>query len=162
MQKQKLVVNGIPHTLVVDPEMSLAVVLREQLGLTGTKIGCGTGQCGACTVILDGRLVRSCIIKMGRVADGASVITVEGVGTPDCMHAVQLAFVAHGVAQCGFCTPGFVVSAKALLDQNTSPTRKQVRDWFQRNRNVCRCNGYKPYVDAVMDAARLLRGEITA
>ena len=161
MQKKKLVVNGISRTLIVDPEASLASVLREQLGLTGTKVGCGAGQCGACSVIMDGKLIRSCITKMKRVPEEAHIITVEGVGTPDTMHAIQLAFVAHGAAQCGFCTPGFVVSAKALLDQNGSPTREEVRDWFQKNRNVCRCNGYKPYVDAVMDAARVLRGELT-
>ena len=115
MQKKKVVVNGISRTLIVDPEASLASVLREQLGLTGTKVGCGTGQCGACSVIMDGKLIRSCITKMKRVPEDAHIITVEGVGTPDAMHAIQLAFVAHGVAQCGFCTPGFVVSAKALL-----------------------------------------------
>ncbi|MBN1260107.1 MAG: molybdopterin-dependent oxidoreductase [Anaerolineae bacterium] len=160
MEKKKLIVNGVPHTLIVEPEASLATVLREQLGLTGTKIGCGTGLCGACSVMLDGKVVRSCITKMKRVADGAEVITVEGVGTPDALHVIQQAFVFHGAAQCGFCTPGFVVSAKALLDQNLNPTREEIRDWFQKHRNVCRCNGYKPYVDGVMDAARVLRGEL--
>ncbi len=160
MEKKKLVVNGVPHTLVVDPEASLATLLREQLGLTGTKIGCGTGQCGACSVILDGRVVRSCVTKMKRVADGAEITTVEGIGAPDHPHPVQQAFVAHGAAQCGFCTPGFVISSKALLDQNPDPTREEVRAWFQKHRNICRCNGYKPYVDAVMDAARVLRGDL--
>jgi aldehyde oxidoreductase len=160
MQKKDLVVNGVKQTLIVDPEASLAGVLREQLGLTGTKVGCGQGQCGACSVILDGKVVRSCITRMKRVPDGAEITTVEGIGTPDAPHVIQQAFVAYGAAQCGFCTPGFAVSAKALLDQNANPTRQEVRDWFQKHRNVCRCNGYKPYVDAVMDAARVLRGEL--
>jgi len=160
MQKKQLIVNGIPRTLIVDPEASLATVLREQLGLTGTKIGCGSGQCGACSVILEGKVVRSCNTKMKHVADGATVITVEGIGTPDHPHPIQQAFVAHGAAQCGYCTPGFVISTKALLDQNPNPTRQEVRDWFQKHRNICRCNGYKPYIDAVMDAARVLRGEL--
>jgi aldehyde oxidoreductase len=146
--------------LVVDPETSLATLLREQLGLTGTKIGCDTGHCGACSVIMDGKVVRSCITKMKRVPDDAAITTVEGIGTPDDPHPIQKAFVIHGAAQCGFCAPGFVVSSKALLDQNPEPTREEVRNWFQRHRNVCRCNGYKPYVDAVMDAARVLRGEL--
>jgi aldehyde oxidoreductase len=160
MQKKELVINGVKKTLIVDPEASLASVLREQLLLTGTKVGCGQGQCGACSVILDGKVVRSCITKMKRVPDGAHVTTVEGIGTPDAMHVIQQAFVFYGAAQCGFCTPGFVISSKALLDQNPDPTREEVRDWFQKHRNVCRCNGYKPYVDAVMDTARVLRGEL--
>ncbi len=160
MEKKKFVVNGIPRQLIVDPESSLATVLREQLNLTGVKVGCGTGQCGACSVIMDGKVVRSCTLKMKRVPDGADITTVEGIGTPDAMHVLQQAFVVHGAAQCGFCTPGFVVSSKALLDQNPNPTREEVRDWFKKHRNICRCNGYKPYVDAVMDAAKVLRGEM--
>jgi aldehyde oxidoreductase len=162
MQKKELVVNGVKKTLIVDPEASLADVLRKQLLLTGTKVGCGQGQCGACSVILDGKVVRACITKMKRVPDEAHVTTVEGIGTPDDLHPIQLAFIVHGVAQCGFCTPGFVISSKVLLDQNPDPTREEVRDWFQKHRNACRCNGYKPYVDAVIDAARVLRGEIAA
>ena len=160
MEKKQFVVNGIPYTLIVDPEASLSTVLREQLGLTGVKVGCGTGQCGACSVILDGKVVRSCITKMKRVTNGAEITTVEGIGKPDAMHIIQQAFVVHGAAQCGFCSPGFVVSAKALLDANPNPTREEVRAWFQKHRNVCRCNGYKPYVDGVMDAAAVLRGEM--
>ena len=160
MQKKIVSVNGVTRTLVVDPEASLADVLREQLGLTGTKVGCDTGQCGACSVIMDGKVVRSCVTKMKRVPGDARITTIEGIGTPDNLHPLQLAWIVHGAAQCGFCTPGFIVSAKALLDQNPDPTREQVRDWFQKHRNVCRCNGYKPAVDAVMDAARVLRGEI--
>jgi len=159
VQKQTLVVNGIAKTLVVDPETSLSDVLRIQLGLTGTKVGCDKGHCGSCSVILDDRLVRACIVKMRRVPEGARVLTVEGIGSPENLHPIQKAFVLHGVAQCGFCIPGFVVSAKALLDQNPSPTREEIRAWFHKNLNACRCTGYKPIVDAVMDAAAVLRGE---
>jgi aldehyde oxidoreductase len=154
--------NGTNKTIVCHAEVSLAEVLREQLGLTGTKVGCGTGQCGSCNVIMDGKLVKSCVTKMKRVADGAKVLTIEGVGTPDNLHPLQLSWTVHGAAQCGFCSPGFIVSAKALLDQNTNPSREEVRDWFQKNRNACRCTGYKPIVDAVMDAAKVIRGEMTA
>jgi len=161
MIKKTIFVNGAEKTIIADPETSLADVLRSQLKLTGTKVGCGQGQCGSCNIIMDGKLVRSCVMKIKRVPDEARIITIEGLGTPDSLHALQLAWVVHGGAQCGFCTPGFIVSAKVLLDQNPKPTREEVRDWFQKNRNVCRCTGYKPLVDAVMDAARVLRGELT-
>ncbi len=162
MINKHFIVNGIPRNLVVDPEATLADVLRGQLLLTGVKVGCGEGQCGACSVILDGKVVRSCAYKMRRLPDGASVTTIEGVGSPDCLHPLQLAWAAHGGAQCGFCTPGFIVSAKQLLEENKKPSRDDVRDWFQKHRNVCRCTGYKPLVDAVMDAAKVLRGEMSA
>lgn len=160
MIKKNLVINGILRTLIVDGEASLASVLREQLLLTGTKVGCGKGQCGACSIILNGKVIRSCVTKMSRVEDEAQITTIEGVGTKDGLHPVQLAWMVHGGAQCGFCTPGFIVSAKVLLDQNSSPTREEVRDWFQKHRNACRCTGYKPLTDAVMTAAQLIRGEI--
>ncbi len=153
--------NGVSRVILADPETSLAEVIRGQLGLTGAKVGCGKGQCGACSVILDGKLVKSCMTKIKRLKEGSSVTTIEGLGTPDNLHALQLAWAVHGGAQCGFCSPGFIVSAKALLDTNTNPTREEVRDWFHRNRNACRCTGYKPLVDAVMDAAKVLRGEMT-
>lgn len=159
MQKKTIHVNGMSKTLIVDPEASLSNVLRGQLGLTGTKVGCDKGHCGSCSVIMDGKLVRACIVKMGRVPDGAKIVTVEGIGTPDNLHPIQKALVLHGAAQCGFCMPGFVVSAQALLDQNPAPTREQVRAWFHKNLNACRCTGYKPIVDAVLDAASVLRGE---
>lgn len=161
MIKKSLNINGAVRTLLVEPDAFLSTVLREQLKLTGTKVGCGEGQCGACSVILDGKVVRSCITKMKRIPDGARVTTIEGVGTPDNLHPLQLAWIAHGAAQCGFCSPGFIVSAKALLDQDSAPGREAVRDWFQKHRNACRCTGYKPLVDAVMDAARVLRGEMS-
>ncbi len=162
MIKKAVRINGTTKTIVSDADVSLADVLREQFGLTGTKVGCGKGQCGACSVILNGKLVKSCLTKMKNVPDAADITTVEGIGTPDNLHPIQLAFTVHGVAQCGFCTPGFVLSSKVLLDANPRPTREETKDWFQKNRNACRCNGYKPYVDAVQDAAKLLRGEITA
>jgi aldehyde oxidoreductase len=162
MNQKNLCINGIHRSVIAEPEVTLARVLREQLGLTGTKIGCGKAQCGACNVILDGKLIKSCVTKMSKILDGAAIITIEGVGSPENLHPVQLAWIVHGGAQCGFCTPGFIVSAKALLDQNPNPTREAVRDWFQTHRNACRCTGYKQLVDAVMDAAKVLRGEITA
>jgi aldehyde oxidoreductase len=139
----------------------LADVIRKSLRLTGTKVGCGKGQCGACNVIMDGKLIRSCITKMERVPDGAAITTIEGIGTPQDLHALQMAWMIHGGAQCGFCTPGFIVSAKALLDSNPDPTREDIRDWFQKYRNACRCTGYKMLVDAVQDAVRVLKGEIS-
>jgi aldehyde oxidoreductase len=160
MLRRTVNLNGTPHDLIAQPDDMLAVVIREQMGLTGTKIGCGQGQCGCCTVILNGKLVRSCVTKMSRVPENSVITTVEGIGTPDHMHAVQLAWMVHGGAQCGFCSPGFIVSAKALLDENNAPTREEVRDWFQKHRNACRCTGYKPLVDAVMDAAKVVRGDM--
>ncbi len=160
MLKKNVSLNGIPRVLVVDAEEKLVNVIREQLGLTGTKVGCGQGQCGACSVILDGKVVRSCVTSMRRVPDGARLTTVEGVGTPDDLHPIQQALIHHGAAQCGFCMPGFVVSTKALLDDSADPSRQEVRDWFNAHRNACRCNGYKVIVDAVMDAAKVMRGEM--
>ncbi|MFH1982354.1 MAG: molybdopterin-dependent aldehyde oxidoreductase [Pseudomonadota bacterium] len=162
MIKKIIKVNGTDTTVVAPADASLATVLRGQLGLTGTKIGCGEAQCGCCNVILDDKLVRSCVTKMSKVADGASVTTIEGIGTPNHMHPLQLAFIVHGAIQCGFCTPGFIVSAKALLGETPNPTREDVREWFNKHRNACRCTGYKQIVDAVMDAAKVLRGEMKA
>lgn len=162
MIKKMISINGVNRMVIASADDSLANVLRSSLGLTGTKIGCGQAQCGCCNVIMDDKLVRSCVTKMARVPEGARVVTVEGVGTPDCLHPVQLAWIVHGGAQCGFCTPGFIVSAKALLDHNPAPTRDDVREWFNIHRNACRCTGYKQLVDAVMDAAKVLRGEMAA
>lgn len=162
MIKKTIVVNGVARNLVVDAEDTLADVIRRSLGLTGTKVGCGEGQCGACSVLMDGKVVRSCATKMKRVEDGANITTIEGIGTPASPHPLQLSWMLHGAAQCGFCSPGFIVSAKGLLDSNPRPTREEVRDWFQKHRNACRCTGYKPLVDAVMDAAKVLRGEKSA
>jgi len=159
MIQKRIYVNGVEQNLIVDEKEKLSTILREKLLLTGTKVGCGEGQCGACNVILNGKLVRSCVTKMSRVPEGASITTIEGIGTPDNPHALQRSWVKHGGAQCGFCSPGFIVSSKALLDENDTPSREEVRDWFQKHRNACRCTGYKPLVDAVMDAAQVMRGE---
>jgi len=155
-----LIINGAPKNVIADQEASLAEVLREQLGMTGTKIGCGQGQCGACSVIMDGKLIRSCVTKMKRVPEGARIMTIEGLGAPGRLDPIQLAWIAHGGAQCGYCSPGFIVSAKALLSENPKPPRDEVRTWFQKNNTACRCTGYKPLVDAVMDAAKVMRGEM--
>ncbi|MDK2956611.1 MAG: aldehyde oxidoreductase [Desulfovibrionales bacterium] len=157
-----LYVNGVFKNVVSDQDATLADVLREQLKLTGTKIGCGQGQCGACNVIMNGKLIRSCITKMKRVPEGAEILTIEGLGVAGKLDPIQMAWIAYGAAQCGFCTPGFIVSAKALLTENPKPSREDVRDWYQKHNNVCRCTGYKPLVDAVMDAAAVMRGEMKA
>ncbi len=155
-----LKINGANRMIIVNPETdSLANVLRKT-GLTGTKIGCNTGQCGACSVILNSKLIRSCIKKIKDVHDYSEVITIEGIGTPQNLHPLQQAFITYGAVQCGFCSPGFIVSAYALLNYiNNCPTRKEVRTWFQKNHNICRCTGYKPIIDAVMAAAEVMRGD---
>ncbi|MDR0852305.1 MAG: molybdopterin-dependent oxidoreductase [Clostridiales Family XIII bacterium] len=161
LKKMTLNINGADRTFICDPEQdTLASVLRR-LGLTGVKVGCGTGVCGACSVILDGKVIRSCTRKIKTVKDFSAVITIEGIGTPLHPHPLQSAWVHLGAVQCGFCVPGFIVSAYALLQENDNPTREDVRDWFQKHRNVCRCTGYKQIVDAVIEAAAILRGEKT-
>ena len=161
MQQKNLSINGVTRRLIVEPEASLAAVIRRQLGLTGTKVGCDSGHCGSCAVIMNGKVAIACAIPMQKVTDGAEITTIEGIGTPAKPHPLQIALMVHGAPQCGFCMPGFVVVGKTLLDQNPAPTREQVRNWFHKYRSACRCNGYKPIVDAVMAAARVLRGEIT-
>lgn len=161
MIRKTFVINGVQRTMMVNENETLATFLRERLLLTGCKIGCGEGHCGACNVIVDGKVARSCLMKLSKIKDGAEITTIEGIGTIPDMHPLQVAWMAHGCAQCGFCSPGFIMTAKVLLDNNNAPTREEVRDWFQKNRNLCRCTGYKPLVDAVMDAARVYRGEIT-
>lgn len=159
MLKKKLTINGSYMTLLVDPEASLLDVIRGQLHMTGTKKGCGKAQCGVCNVIMNEKLIFSCVTKMKKVPDDARITTVEGIGTPVNPHPIQLAYAKHGAIQCGFCTPGFIVSSYAFLLENPNPTRQQVRDWFQSHRNLCRCTGYQQIVDAVMDAARVMRGD---
>ncbi len=162
MLKKSVMINGVPRIIITEPGASLADVLRGQLMLTGTKVGCNEGHCGACSVIMDGKLVRSCIVKMEKVPDWACITTVEGIGTPEKLDPIQKALILHGAPQCGFCMPGFVVSSKVLLEQNPSPSREDIRTWFQKNLNACRCTGYKPIVDAVMDAAAVIRGDLPA
>jgi aldehyde oxidoreductase len=158
--KKMLIVNGVERHVIVDQEALLSDVIRKQFQLTGTKVGCATGTCGACNVILNGKLVRTCVTRMKRVDNWSEITTVEGIGTPQNLHPIQKAIIKHGALQCGFCTPGFVVSIKALLDQNPTPTRQDVRDWFHKYKNACRCVGYMSLVDAAMDAAKVLRGDM--
>lgn len=161
LKKLTLNINGAERTFICDPENDTLADVVRRLGLTGTKIGCGTGVCGACSVILNGKVIRSCTRKISKVEDFSELITIEGIGNPMNPHPLQYAMVHMGAVQCGFCSPGFIVSAYALLKENDNPTREEVRDWFQKHRNVCRCTGYKQIVDAVMEAAAIIRGEKT-
>ena len=149
MISKTLIVNGMTKTLLVNPEDSLADVLRGQLLLTSVKVGCGTGQCGACNVILDGKLVRTCTLKMKRVEDGAAVTTLEGIGTPEHMHPLQLSWMFHGGAQCGFCTPGLVMSSTAFIEKHKGQpvTREEIRRGHAGN--LCRCTGYDAIIAAM-------------
>ncbi len=149
-----LTVNGDVRRIAVPPERTLVEVLREGLGLTGTKQGCDEGDCGACTVLLDGRPVLSCI-TLAVEADGARVETVEGLADGPRLHPLQEAFVRHGAAQCGFCTSGVLVSARALLEREPAPSREAIKTALSGN--LCRCTGYTKILDAVEDAARVLR-----
>lgn len=158
VSRRVLTINGARRSVICSPEETLSSVLRR-IGLTGVKVGCRAGQCGACTVILDDKPVRSCVRKMKSIEEFEEITTVEGIGTPNNLHPLQQAWITYGGIQCGFCTPGFIVSAKALLDKNIDPTREEVREWFQKNRNLCRCTGYKPLVDATLAAAKVMRGE---
>ena len=149
-------VNGDEVEYLADPRESLLDCLRDKLGLTGSKEGCGTGDCGACSVRLDGTLVCSCLV-LGVEAEGKEIGTIEGVADGHILHPLQRKFVEHAALQCGFCTPGFLVAGKALLDKNPNPTEEEVRYWLAGN--LCRCTGYDKIVRAVMDAAAELRGE---
>jgi carbon-monoxide dehydrogenase small subunit len=145
------VVNGQAYEVIIEPHMLLIDVLRDKLGLTGTKYSCGAGDCGACTVLVDGKPSLSCL-TLAVTAKGKSILTIEGVADGNELHPIQQAFVDQGAIQCGFCTPGMILSAKALLAQNPSPDRAAIRDWLSAN--VCRCTGYQMIVEAVEDAAR--------
>ena len=161
LKKMILHVNGVDRMIICDPEKdTLADVLRR-IGLSGVKVGCGTGVCGACSVILEGEVVRSCARRIRSIKEYSKITTIEGIGTPQHLHPLQVAWMNFGAVQCGFCSPGFIVSSYALLEKNSNPSREDVRDWFQKHRNVCRCTGYKQLVDAVMAAAKVLRGEAT-
>jgi carbon-monoxide dehydrogenase small subunit len=144
-------INGKPTEFLCEPRQSLLEVLRDELRLTGSKEGCNNGNCGACNVILDGRLVNSCLV-LGVEIEGRSVTTIEGVATPEGLHPLQQKFLEHAALQCGICTPGFIVAAKALLDQNPHPTEHQVRNWLAGN--LCRCTGYDKIIRAVLDVAQ--------
>ena len=151
-----IVVNGQTRRASVPPETTLLALLRDHFGLTGAKVGCDVGDCGACTVIVDDRPVNSCLMLAGQ-ADGRRVLTIEGVAANGRLHPLQKAFEDSGALQCGFCGPGIILSAKALLDQNPEPSRHEIRDALAGN--LCRCTGYTKLVDAVSDAARVLRSE---
>ena len=144
-------VNGKDVKVSVPPSRLLVDFLRDDLGLTGTKRGCGIGECGACTVILNGRTVASCLVPAVSI-EGCEIITVEGLADGEKLHVLQRAFIDHGAVQCGFCTPGMLLSAKALLDKNPTPTREEIR--LAISGNVCRCTGYTKIVDAVEAAAK--------
>ncbi len=156
-----LTINGVDRPVICDPAKDTLSTVIRRMGLTGTKVGCNTGVCGACTIVLNGELCRSCVKKMKSVPEYSEIITIEGIGTPQHLHPIQQAWVTYGGIQCGFCTPGFIVSTYVLLQKNPSPTREEVRDWFQKNHNICRCTGFKPIVDSVMAAAKVMRGEAT-
>jgi carbon-monoxide dehydrogenase small subunit len=139
----------------VPANWTLLRLLREKLGLTGTKEGCGIGECGTCTVLLDGMPVNSCLIMAPKV-EGRKVETVEGLGTRDSLHPLQQAFIDHGAVQCGFCTPGILMSSKALLDRNPAPTREEVQDAITGH--LCRCTGYHQIIEAVERASKQVKG----
>lgn len=148
-------VNGEPRELLCEPRQVLSDALRSNLGLTGTKEGCTTGDCGACSVMLDGALVCSCLV-LAAEAEGREILTVEGVGGNGTLHPVQQKLLEHAALQCGFCTPGIVVAAKALLDRNPDPTEEEARYWLAGN--LCRCTGYDKIIRAVLDAGAAMRG----
>lgn len=149
-------VNGEPAEFLCEPQQTLLDALRNELDLTGSKEGCGSGDCGACSVIVDGRLVCSCLM-LAAEAEGRDIVTVEGIARGDELHPVQRKYLEHAALQCGFCTPGFIVASKALLDQNKTPTESEIRYWLAGN--LCRCTGYDKIIRAVQDAAAEMRGE---
>ena len=147
-------VNGDPAEFLCETEQTLLDVLRDELFLTGSKEGCASGDCGACSVMLDGRLVCSCLVLGVEVA-GRKVETIEGMASGDALHPLQQKFLEHAALQCGICTPGFLVAAKALLEKKSNPTETEVRYWLAGN--LCRCTGYDKIVRAVLDAAAVMR-----
>jgi carbon-monoxide dehydrogenase small subunit len=148
-------VNGDPVEFLCEPDQTLLDVLRDELQLTGSKEGCGSGDCGACSVILDGRLVCSCLV-LAPEAEGRAVETIEGMANGEELHPLQEKFLEHAALQCGICTPGILIAAKALIERNPDPSETEVRYWLAGN--LCRCTGYDKIVRAVMDAAADIRG----
>jgi aerobic carbon-monoxide dehydrogenase small subunit len=149
-------INGDAAEFLCDPEETLLDVLRDRLGLTGAKEGCGTGDCGACTVFLNGKPVNSCLVLSGEL-DGTDIVTIEGLKIGPELHPVQKAFLEDGGAQCGYCTPGMLMMSKALLDENPNPSEEDIR--FALSGNLCRCTGYAKIVQAVQDAAAMIRSK---
>jgi len=159
MSAINLTINGARHSIDVDPQSSLLTVLREHLDLTGSKYGCGEGQCGACTVLIDGKAQRSCITRVGNVAQ-KQITTIEGLAIGERLHPVQQAFLDVGAMQCAYCTSGMIMSAVALLRQNTNPQPKEIVDFMDGN--VCRCGTYPRIVIAIQKAASIMRDSATA
>ena len=155
----RLTVNGVEHELALEPRVLLVHALRDHLGLTGTHVGCDTSNCGACTVHLDGRAVKSCTV-LAVQADGADVTTIEGLASGSQLHPVQEAFWNDHGLQCGYCTPGMIMAATALLSENPHPSEQEVRHGLEGN--LCRCTGYQNIVKAVLDAAKTKGPEVTA
>ena len=147
-------VNGEQQDFLCEPRQTLHEVLRDVIGMTGTKEGCADGNCGACTVKLDGRIVDSCLV-LGPEVNGSTVETIEGVASPDGLHAIQEAFLEEAALQCGICTPGFIVAAKALLENEPEPDEARIRHWLAGN--LCRCTGYDKIIRAVLSASQKLK-----
>ena len=147
-------VNGEPMEFLCDTHQSMLDILRDQMGLTGAKEGCGSGDCGACSIMLDDRLVCSCLV-LGPEAEGKRIETIEGVAQGEHLHPLQRKFIEHAALQCGICTPGFIIAAKALLEKNPDPDETEIRYWLAGN--LCRCTGYDKIIRAVMDAAAEMR-----
>ncbi len=148
--------NGEPRALQVPAGLTALKLLRDRLKLKGSKEGCGVGECGACTILVDGKAVNACLMLAAQL-DGCDVQTVEGLGTPEALHPIQEAYVRHHAVQCGFCTPGLIMSTKSLLDDNPAPTRQEISKAIAGN--LCRCTGYAHILDAIEDAAERISGK---
>ena len=153
-QIARFIVNGQEYDTIIEPQITLADLLRDQLGLTGTKVSCGTGDCGACTVLIDGEPVLSCL-TLAITARDKNILTIEGLAEGTNLHPIQSAFIDCGAIQCGFCTPGQIMATKALLDENPNPTRQDIKKFLDGN--LCRCTGYVKIVNAVLAAAARIR-----
>ena len=151
-------INGDTREFLCETQQTLLTILRDELGMTGTKEGCGTGDCGACSVTLDGRLVCSCLVR-GVEVQGKTIQTIEGMAQGESLHVLQRKFLEHAALQCGICTPGFLIAARSLLERNPDPSEEEVRFWLAGN--LCRCTGYNKIIEAVLDAAREMRGTTT-
>lgn len=155
MKEIKFVLNGQPYEAIVEPWRTLLELIREELKLTGTKEGCGLGECGACTVIMGGRTINSCLVPAVE-ADNQEITTIEGLADGERLHPVQEAFVTYSGMQCGFCTPGMILSSKALLDKNPDPTEEEIKEGIAGN--FCRCTGYTKIIESVSAAAQAMKG----
>jgi carbon-monoxide dehydrogenase small subunit len=153
-QITKLIINGRTYEISIEPNMTLLEVLRDKLDLTGTKLSCGIGSCGACTVLVDNKAVNSCL-TLAVTVKGKNILTIEGLAKGTTVHPIQKAFIDYGAIQCGFCTPGMIMSAEALLDKNPQPTRGEIKEALEGN--LCRCTGYVKIIDAILAAAEMIR-----